>query len=234
MLQDLLPAIELATNHDPLGSVIWMHGLGADGNDFVPVVRELDLADDKPLRFIFPHAPTRPVTLNGGMVMRAWYDMEIVQSSPIILPGQPSRPAMRGSETDIRASQRAVERLIEREVSRGVASEKIVLAGFSQGGVIALQTGLRHVARLGGILALSTYLALEDTPATQKSAANAAIPIFMAHGTQDEVIPLALGKRSRDILQREGCQVEWHEYPTPHSVMLEEIQAISAWLQKIV
>ena len=231
MTRDLLPAIELVTNHDPRSSVIWLHGLGADGNDFVPVVRDLELPEELPLRFIFPHAPMRAVTINNGFVMRAWYDMALGQSSPIILPGQPQRPLMTSSEAHIRESQRALEALIEREMARGTAPERIVLAGFSQGGVIALHTALRYPERLAGVLALSTYLALPDSLAAEKSTANQAIPIFMAHGTQDEVIPLAMAEQSRRALERAGYAVEWHEYTMPHSVALEEIQAISAWLQ---
>lgn len=221
-MTDLLPAIELNTNQQPLASVIWLHGLGADGNDFVPFVKELGLPEDKPMRFIFPHAPVRPVTINGGMVMRAWYDLGMAA-------GQ-----LTSKEADIRASEQAVCALIAREVERGVPMEKIILAGFSQGGVIALQTGLRHPRRLGGILALSTYLALADSLPSERSAANATTPIYMAHGRDDPVIPFAMAIRSRDALLKLAYQVEWHEYPMQHSVCMEEIETISVWLQRLI
>ena len=222
MTTDLLPAVELNTNHNPIASVIWLHGLGADGNDFVPVVKELGLPADKPVRFVFPHAPMRPVSVNGGQVMRAWYDLGLVA-------GQ-----LTSKEEDIRASQQAVNALIEQEISRGMPAEKIFLAGFSQGGVIALHTGLRYPKKLGGILALSTYLALANSLSTERSEANAAIPIFMAHGSDDSVIPISMATRSRDELQRLGYRLEWHEYPMQHSVCMEEIEAISAWLQQLI
>lgn len=218
----LLPAIELTTGHQPVGSVIWMHGLGADGNDFVPVVKELGLPDSLPLRFIFPHAPMRPITINNGYVMRGWYD--------ILELGALER---RVDETGIRESQAAVEALIAREIERGVEAKKIVLAGFSQGGVIALQTGLRHTSRLAGIMALSTYLALEASLANEASAANKDIPIFLAHGTHDDVIPIQLAHNSRDALTRAGYNIEWHDYRMPHSVSPEEIEHIGAWLRRI-
>lgn len=217
-----LPAIELVTNHPPTASVIWLHGLGADGNDFVPVVKELNLPEEKPIRFIFPHAPMRPVSINGGQVMRAWYDLGMVA-------GQ-----MTSKEADIRASQQAIHVLIEREISRGMPPEKIILAGFSQGGVIALHVGLRYSQRLGGVLALSTYLALASSLPTERSLANAGIPIYMAHGTADPVIPISMGIRSRDELQRLGYKVEWHEYSMQHSVCMEEMESISHWLQRLI
>ena len=216
----LLPAIELTTGQHPIGSVIWLHGLGADGNDFVPVVKELGLPENLPLRFIFPHAPMRPVTINAGHVMRAWYD--------IIDIGSNERKV---DEAGIRESQQAIEAFIEREISRGVAANKIVLAGFSQGGAIALQTGLRHQQALAGILALSTYLPLAASLATEGSSANRDIPIFMAHGNQDNVIPISIAENSRKELGRQGYKVEWHEYPMPHSVSMEEIEHIGAWLK---
>jgi phospholipase/carboxylesterase len=218
----LLPAIELVTNHNPTASVVWLHGLGADGNDFVPLVKELGLPDDKPVRFIFPHAPMRPVSINGGQVMRAWYDLGI-------LAGQ-----MTSNEEHIRASQGAVNALVEREVARGIPAEKIFLAGFSQGGVIALQTGLRYRKRLGGILALSTYLALASSLPAERSEANTAIPIYMAHGRDDPVIAMSMATRSRDELHRLGYKVEWHEYPMQHSVCMEEVETIRAWLLRLI
>lgn len=216
----LLSAIELVTNHHPVASVIWLHGLGADGNDFVPLVKELGLPDDKSVRFVFPHAPMRPVSINGGQVMRAWYDLGLVA-------GQ-----MTSKEEHIRVSQNALNALVEREVARGIAEEKIFLAGFSQGGVIALQTGLRYPKKLGGILALSTYLALAGSLSAERSVANAAIPIYMAHGRDDPVIAMSMATHSRDELRRLGYQVEWHEYPMQHSVCIEEVETISAWLQR--
>ena len=216
----LLSALELVTGHNPVGSVIWMHGLGADGNDFVPVVKELGLPDNLPLRFIFPHAPMRAVTINGGHVMRAWYDIFEISSIE-----------RKVDEAGIRESQRAVEALIAREVSRGIAENRIVLAGFSQGGAIALHTGLRHKQALAGILALSTYLPLANSLEAEASAANRKIPIFMAHGTQDNVIPISIAENSHQELKRHGYSVEWQAYPMAHSVAMEEIEHIGAWLQ---
>jgi phospholipase/carboxylesterase len=218
---DLLQHIELNTGADPVGTIIWMHGLGADGWDFVPIVRELPLPDDFALRFIFPHAPVQPVTINNGMEMRAWYDIAMNDISR--LP----------DEGGIRASQAAIERLIARERDRGMDSTRIVLAGFSQGGAIALQAGLRHANRLGGIVALSTYLPLEDSLDAEASSANRATPIFMAHGSDDPVVPVQLAEISRSLLQKRGYEVEWHTWPMPHSVCGEEIEAVSAFLGRI-
>jgi phospholipase/carboxylesterase len=220
MPDSLLPAIELQTGHHPIASVIWLHGLGADGNDFVSVVRELKLPDSLPVRFIFPHAPMRPVSINGGFVMRAWYDLA---QGPT---------GYQSNESDIRASQTEIEKLIEREISRGVASDKIILAGFSQGGVIALQVGLRYEKKLNGIMALSTYLAVPDLLQKEATNINKTIPIFMAHGDQDNVINISIGAKSRDTLLKNGYAVDWHDYPMPHSVCMEEIEAISTWMQK--
>jgi len=197
-------------------SVIWMHGLGADGHDFEPIVDELELPP-RPVRFIFPHAPRRPVTINGGMMMRAWYDI--------------SDAAIRREDASgVRQSQAIVEQLIAGEVARGVASTDIVLAGFSQGGAIALQTALRHPARLAGVMALSTYLPLADTLAAEASAANRDLPIFMAHGKHDPVVVPARASSSRDTLQILGYAVQWREYPMPHAVCPQEIVDISRWL----
>jgi len=217
---DLLTHIELATGDDPRGTVIWMHGLGADGWDFVPIVRELPLPEGLRLRFIFPHAPTRPVTINNGHEMRAWYDIR--QSDIARVP----------DEAGIRDSQAAIERLIARERLRGVVDERIVLAGFSQGGAIALQTGLRHRERLAGIVALSTYLPLEDSLDAEAAPANRATPIFMAHGTQDPVIPLALAEASQRALRARGHEVEWHAWPMPLSVCAEEVEALGEFLAR--
>lgn len=215
---ELLSHIELATGADPRGTVIWMHGLGADGWDFVPIVRELDLPEDLPLRFIFPNAPVRPVTINNGYAMRAWYDIAMADIGR--LP----------DEAGIRQSQAQVEAFLAREKSRGIAAGSIVLAGFSQGGAIALHTGLRHTEALAGILALSTYLPLAETLDRESSDANERVPVFMAHGTQDPVVPLALAESSRATLASRGLDPDWHTYPMPHSVCAEEVGAISAWL----
>ena len=215
----LIPHLELVTGIDPKGSVIWMHGLGADRWDFVTIVKELGLPEGLPLRFIFPQAPMRPITVNNGQVMPGWYDISMAE-----LQRKPD-------EGGIRQSQAMIEELIDREIKRGVASEKIILAGFSQGGAIALQTGLRHREPLGGIMALSTYLTLDDSLAAERTIANAHIPIFMAHGTQDPLIPLALAVASRSKMEAQGYKVEWREYPMPHSVCMEEIEDIGVWLQ---
>ncbi len=221
MTLELLQHVELATGADPAGTVIWLHGLGADGWDFVPIVHELPLPEGLALRFIFPHAPERPVTINNGFVMRAWYD--IAMNDIARLP----------DEAGIRESQLAVERLIARERSRGVESARIVLAGFSQGGAIALQAGLRHADRLGGIVALSTYLALEGSLAAEASAANRATPIFMAHGSDDPIVPVALAEASAATLRSQGYDVEWHTWPMPHAVCAEEVQAVAEFLGRI-
>jgi phospholipase/carboxylesterase len=218
----VLPHIELATGAEPIGTVIWMHGLGADGWDFVPIVRELPIPEDLALRFIFPHAPMQAVTINNGMEMRAWYD--IAMNDIARLPDEPG----------IRESQAAVERLITRERDRGMDSSRIVLAGFSQGGAIALQAGLRHPNRLAGIMALSTYLPLEDSLEAEASSANRATPIFMAHGTEDPIVPLQLAEVSRLALRNRGYDVEWHTWPMPHAVCAEEVEAISAFLGRVL
>ena len=217
----LLQAIELTTSHNPVGTVIWMHGLGADGNDFVPVVKELGLPESLPIRFIFPHAPMRPVTINAGQVMRAWYDIIEISSAE-----------RKVDEAGIRESQHAIEALIEREIARGVPANRIVLAGFSQGGAIALQTGLRYNQGLAGILALSTYLPLAASLAAEASSANRSIPLFMAHGEQDTVIPISIAESSVKELRRNGYKVDWREYPMAHSVSMGEITDIGAWLKQ--
>lgn len=219
-MSKLVEHVELTTGPDPKGTVIWMHGLGADGWDFVPIVKELGLPDDLPVRFIFPHAPMREVTLNNGLVMRAWYD--IAMSELQRLP----------DEKGIRESQAQIEALMERENARGVPSDKIVLAGFSQGGAIALHAGLRHLEPLAGILALSTYLTLPESLAAEAASANKPVAIFMIHGTQDPVIPITLAKTSRDILRSLFYNVRWVEYPMPHSVSMEEIIAVGEWLSE--
>jgi phospholipase/carboxylesterase len=221
MPDTLLPAIELATGDSPNSSVIWLHGLGADGNDFVPVVDELGLPPQLAVRFIFPHAPMQPVTINGGFVMRAWYDVFNQDMS------------FREDEIGMRRSQLEIEKLITKEKDRGIGVSRIVLAGFSQGGAMALQTGLRYPERLAGIMALSSYLPLAMTLAAEASAANRDVPIFMAHGAADPLIPLPLASLSRERLKQQGYRVEWHQYPMPHSVCLEEIQDIGRWLTHV-
>ncbi len=214
-------AIEIESAPSPDAAVLWLHGLGADGHDFEPVVPELRLPRELRVRFVFPHAPVRPVTLNMGMRMRAWYD--IVQ-----LGGG------REDEAGIRDSQAQLEALVARERARGVVAARIVLAGFSQGGAIALHTGLRHGERLAGILALSTYLPLAGTLAAEASAANRDVPLFMAHGNYDDIIPIERARQSRRALEALGTRVEWHEYPMPHSVCGEEIADVAAWLRAVL
>jgi len=214
--------VEIETGSEPAGSVIWLHGLGADGHDFEPVVPELGLDGQVALRFVFPHAPVRPVTINAGMAMRAWYDIMTLDR------GGPQ------DEAGIRASGALLEALIERERKRGVPSDRIVLAGFSQGGAIAAHTALRFPGRLAGLMALSTYLPLGDHLDAEVFSASDAqprdLPIFMAHGKFDPVLPMALGEHSRDRLLGEGYRVEWHDYPMAHAVCSDEIRDISRWL----
>ena len=223
MSEKLLESIEVETAPKPAASVIWMHGLGADGNDFVPIVHELDLQGAPAIRFVFPHAPMQPVSINNGYVMRAWYDVKWGD-----LEGRSKEPDEKG----VRASQAAIGALIEREISRGITADKIVLAGFSQGGAIALQTALRYPQKLGGVMALSTYLPLAESFASEAAADNRKTPIFMAHGTEDAVIQPAMGARSRDVLTEADYDVEWHDYPMAHSVCLPEIGDIAAWLKR--
>ena len=222
MSDELLECVEREPSTPARSSIIWLHGLGADGHDFEPIVPELGLAEDLAVRFIFPHAPERAVTINGGMVMRAWYDilgLDIRRDEDI--------EGLRTSETQVRA-------LVEREVSRGVSEERIVLAGFSQGGAVALQAGVRHPRRLAGIMALSTYLTLPEQLESEANPANSDCPIFMAHGTQDQVVPYEGGQLSRQALEAQGYEIEWREYPMPHSVCAEEIADISSWLTGVL
>ncbi len=216
----ILDAIEIETAKNPSASVIWMHGLGADGNDFASIVPALPLPPVA-MRFVFPHAPIQPVTINGGMRMRAWYDIS-------------DGAIRREDEGGVRASQKLIEALIAREKERGVPANRLVLAGFSQGGAIALQTGLRHAERIAGIMALSTYLPIADKLPAEAGKANHDVPIFMAHGSYDPVIPLARAEQSRGILQSLGYTVEWREYGMPHSVCPEEVADIGAWLAKVL
>lgn len=214
----ILPHITLESGKQPHHSIIWLHGLGADGQDFVPIAGELRLP--VAVRYIFPHAPQRPVTINGGFVMRAWYDI----ASRSIDAQQDA--------AGIRASQIAVEALIAQEMERGIAPDNIFLAGFSQGGAIALHTALRQAEPLGGVMALSTYLPLAENAVREVLTSTRATPIFMAHGRNDPVIPYALGAVSRDALLEFGYAVEWHEYAMQHSVCEEELRDIEVWLTR--
>jgi phospholipase/carboxylesterase len=219
---EILETIEIHSGRDPTAAVIWMHGLGADGNDFVPIVDELRLPAHLSIRFVFPHAPMIPVTVNNGYVMRAWYDVSF------------DGLERRIDENGIRASQRLIENLIERERSRGIPARRIVLAGFSQGGAITLQTGLRHTEALAGLMVLSSYLPLPATLEGERSAANAQVPIFMAHGSYDPVIDISLARRSAARLAQLGYAVQWHDYPMQHSVCAEEIAHIRDWLALVL
>jgi len=220
-MTETLPAIEIETKPKPSHTVIWLHGLGADGNDFVPVVKELKLPP-LGIRFVFPHAPMRPVTINGGFVMRAWYDIAYQEL------------AFKEDERGLRESQKLIEELIVRENTRGIPSSRIVLAGFSQGGVLALQTGLRQSKPLAGLMALSSYLPMSPMIEVERNAASNSVPIFMGHGITDNIVPLALGKMSRDTLIKLGYEVDWHQYTMPHSVCPEELADIGVWLKRVV
>jgi len=209
--------VEVLTAEDPVGSVIWLHGLGADGHDFEPIVPELQLS--VPLRFVFPHAPVRPVTINGGMSMRAWYDIVSFDAEG------------RADAEGVRASTALLEALIEREVARGIPAERIVIAGFSQGGAIAINAAMHARRKLAGLMALSTYIAVPG--AAVDGAGHRDLPVFMAHGTFDPVLPLAWGRSSAEHLRASGYEVEWHEYPMAHAVCMEEIRDIRAWLLSV-
>jgi phospholipase/carboxylesterase len=221
-MRELLENIEIETAPNPQAAVIWLHGLGADGNDFVPLVRELDLRGLPGIRFVFPHAKTIPVTINGGYIMRAWYDITGAELT------------RREDETGLRDSQHDVEALIARDKARGIPASRIVVAGFSQGCAMTLQTGLRHPEKLAGMLCLSGYLPLAPQVAHERSEESVDTPIFMAHGRQDPVVPFARAVDSRAALEAMGYQVEWHEYPMQHTLCLEEVQDISAWLRKVL
>ncbi len=222
---ELPETVEVANGANPQGSVIWLHGLGADGHDFEAIVPELGVADQLSLRFVFPHAPMRPVTINGGMTMRAWYDILTLER------GGPQ------DEAGIRESGRLLELLIEREHQRDIPHDKIVLAGFSQGGAIALHTALRYPNRLAGLMALSTWLPLQDSFDTEvvgnTRAQSQELPVFMAHGSFDPMLPMALGQQSCETLGKAGYSVEWHDYPMAHAVCAEEIADIRNWLLSV-
>lgn len=217
----MLDYIERTLGEEPTVSIIWLHGLGADGHDFEPIVPELGLPPNSAVRFIFPHAPQQPVTINGGMVMRSWYD---------ILSMEIAREV---DEAGIERSSAQVRELIEQEMDRGIKNENIIVAGFSQGGAIALHTALLYDKPLLGILALSTYLPLQRHVVAGANPVNASIPIFMGHGTYDPVVPVQLGQQSCEHLVGQGYGVEWHTYPMQHAVCMEEIQAVGAWLDKL-
>jgi phospholipase/carboxylesterase len=213
-----METIEIESGPNPQASVIWLHGLGADGHDFEPIVPELRLS--KAVRFVFPHAPVRPVTINNGMRMRAWYDIFQFGGGP-------------EDEKGVRESEGLLGKLIQAEKTKGIQPAKIVLAGFSQGGAIVLQTGLRYPERLAGIMALSTYLPLHEK-ISEASQANRDVPIFMAHGAHDDIIPLRRAEQSKDLLVKSGYPVEWKTYPMPHSVCGEEVRDIAAWLSRLL
>lgn len=221
-MTQLLETIEIESAPNPTAAVIWLHGLGASGDDFAAIVPELDLDGCAPIRFVFPHAPTMPVTINNGYVMPAWYD---IFAADLV---------RREDAPGIQASARAIEALIADQVARGIQADHIVLAGFSQGCAMSLHTGLRHPAKLAGIMALSGYLPLAASVAAERSPANQATPIFMAHGTADPVVVLARAEDSRKALASLGYDVQWHTYPMPHSVHPQEVADIGRFLQTVL
>ena len=221
-----LDVIEVETAPNPTASIIILHGLGADGNDFVSIAQEFDLANVGPVRFVFPHGPTRPVTINGGYVMRAWYDILGAELGP--------GGAQREDGAGLRASQVLVDGLIANERARGIAASRIVLGGFSQGCAMTFMAGLRYPERLAGLLGMSGYLPLAASTAAERSTANAGVPIFQAHGRSDPVIALDRAIASRDALLALGYPVEWHDYPMPHSVCAPEIVDMNRWLLKVL
>jgi len=220
--ENLLECVEIVTGPNPTHSVVWLHGLGADGNDFAPIVPELRLPTSKAIRFVFPHAPVQPVTINGGMAMRSWYDILV----PNLVRVE--------DEKGIRQSERAVDALIQREVARGIPTEKIVLAGFSQGCAMTLHTGLRAPYKLAGLMGLSGYLPLIDMADQDRHSANTNTPIFMAHGSFDPVVALERAQASNQKLASLGYQVQWHTYPMQHSVCPDEIRDMSEFLNKVL
>ena len=222
-MSTLLDCVVLEPGRPADAAVIWLHGLGASGHDFPPVVAELGLPEDHAIRFVFPHAPRIPVTINGGMVMPAWYDILNMDFDQ-----------RRVDEDGVRASAARLEDLVARERERGIPAERIVLAGFSQGGAIALHAGLRHPERLAGVLALSTYLAVDGDVGEERPAANRDVPILQCHGSQDPMVPMAKGQAARDRLRELGYEVEWEDYPMQHQVCMEEIERIGAWLRHVL
>lgn len=224
MTTELLETVEIESGVNPTAAVIWMHGLGADANDFVPIVKELDLSNCPAIRFVFPNAPQIPVTLNGGYIMRAWYDIAAAGTDI----------NKREDEAGLRLSQQQIDALIARENARGIPTDKIILAGFSQGCAMSLQTGLRHPQKLAGIMGLSGYVPLADKVAAERHAANQDTPIFLVHGTSDPVIPIQRAQQSRDLLLSLGYTIEWHDYWMQHSVSPQEIIDIGHWLRKVL
>ncbi len=214
--------IEIETTEEPTAAVIWLHGLGADGNDFVPIVPELNLPNDLGIRFIFPNAPHQPVSCNDGYVMRSWYDIYSLNDFD------------REDKIGLTQSQQTVEALIQNEINRGIKPDRIILMGFSQGGAVVLHTGLRYSQRLAGIGALSTYLPFRADAAKEKHQANTDVPIFMAHGLRDPVVRYEYGENSSKLLQQLGYSVDWFSYPIEHNVCAEEINDISTWIQQIL
>lgn len=220
MNKPTLDAVEINPPGSPRACIIWLHGLGADGHDFEPLIPQLGLVDDLGVRVVLPHAPHRAVTINSGMVMPAWYDIRAADFS-------------RGEDSEgIRQSEQQLQALIRREVDNGIPPERIVLAGFSQGGAVVLHTGLRYPQPLAGILALSSYLPLADTLGAEAAAANSRVPIMMAHGTQDPVVPVMLALQSRDRLEQLGYRVNWHSYPMQHALCPEEVGELRDWLRR--
>ena len=205
-----------------IGTVVWLHGLGADGWDFVPVVDELDLPGTLPVRFVFPHAPLRPVTVNAGYVMRAWYDIKAFT------------PAGRADAAGLSESVAHMKKYLYAEMAHGIPASRIVLAGFSQGGAVALSAGLRFTERLAGIMALSAYLPFPEQLEAEKSAASSEVPVLMCHGRLDPVVPMAMGLEARDALNSSGYRVEWHAYPMQHEVCAAEIAEIARWLRQVL
>jgi phospholipase/carboxylesterase len=216
------PAVEVETGANPTASIIWLHGLGADGHDFEPIIPELRLPSPLPLRFVFPHAPWRPVTINGGYVMRAWYDIAM------------SERGLEQNADHIRESGEILQALIEKEIRRGIACERIVLAGFSQGGAVALHTGLRYPGTLAGIMALSAPVPFADTLMAEVDPANVAVPVFIAHGTDDRVVPHDLVQQAHRRMEARGLELERHTYKMGHTLVPDEIRDITAWLGRVL
>ena len=221
MSDKLLDCVELETGETPIASIIWLHGLGASGHDFPPIVPYLNIPESLPIRFVFPHAPEIPVTLNMGMVMPAWYDINDLDLDN------------RADEDGVRSSDQHVRNLIDREVERGIATERILLAGFSQGGAVAVHSALRYEKKLAGVIALSTYQVCASSFEDERQAINQDTPIFQGHGTQDPMVPFSQGEKLRDALQSTGYNVEFESYPMQHEVVMEEIRAIGAFINQI-
>lgn len=221
-MSELLPCVIVEPTSEHKATVIWLHGLGADGHDFEPIVPELKVPAELGVKFVFPHAPVIPVTINGGYQMRAWYDIRNADLS------------QREDEAGVRQSAQQVEQLIQDEIEKGIPADKIILAGFSQGGAIALHLATRLDKKLAGIIALSTYLTIPDTIADEQSDANLDTAIFMAHGQQDPVVPIQRGQYSAKVLEENGFRVQWSDYPMPHAVCLEEIQALGRYIEEVL